>query len=106
MPRLHTCKKQLKLLDFFIEKTRNIACTHSVERPETHTMRQATLHVCLPSLMGDGDTGIEIVCSEEKKCFVLGGLKSSQNRKKISYTVTTTNQPRKDPFQLSSPHSP
>jgi hypothetical protein len=34
--------------------------------PETHTNRQATQHGCLPSLLGDGDKGIEIVYFEKK----------------------------------------
>ncbi len=34
--------------------------------PETYTKRQATQHGCLPSLLGDGDKGIEIVYDEEK----------------------------------------
>ncbi len=36
--------------------------------PETHTKRQATQHgyLYLPSLLGDGDKGIEIVYGEEK----------------------------------------
>ncbi len=33
---------------------------------ETHTKRQAIQHGCLPSLLGDGDKGIEKVYSEEK----------------------------------------
>jgi hypothetical protein len=33
---------------------------------ETHFKRQATLHDCLPSLLGDGDKGIKIVYDEEK----------------------------------------
>ncbi len=36
---------------------------------ETHTLRQATQHVCLPSLLGDGDKGIEIAYAEEKNIF-------------------------------------
>jgi hypothetical protein len=35
-------------------------------RPETYTERQATLHGCLPSLLGDWDKEIEIVSDEEK----------------------------------------
>jgi hypothetical protein len=35
--------------------------------PETHTKRQATQHGCLPSLLGDGYKGIEILYDEEKK---------------------------------------
>jgi hypothetical protein len=34
--------------------------------PETLTKRQATQHGCLPSLLCDGDKGIEIVYGEEK----------------------------------------
>jgi hypothetical protein len=33
--------------------------------PETPTKRQATQHSCLPSLLGDGDEGIEKVYGEE-----------------------------------------
>jgi hypothetical protein len=36
---------------------------------DTHTKRQATQHGCLPSLLGDGDKGIEIVYGEEEKIF-------------------------------------
>jgi hypothetical protein len=32
---------------------------------ETHTKRRATQHGCLPSLLGDGYKGIEIVYGEE-----------------------------------------
>jgi hypothetical protein len=41
-------------------------------RPETHTKRQAAQHGCLPSLLGDGDKGIEIVYGEKKKIFCTG----------------------------------
>jgi hypothetical protein len=34
--------------------------------PETHIKRQATQHGCLPSLLGDGDKGMEKVSGEEK----------------------------------------
>jgi hypothetical protein len=44
--------------------TRNVLDTVPV--PETHKKRQATQHGCLPSLLCDGDKGIEIVYSEEK----------------------------------------
>jgi hypothetical protein len=33
---------------------------------DTHNKRQATQHGCLPSLLGDGDKGIEIVYGKEK----------------------------------------
>ncbi len=34
--------------------------------PETHTKRQATLHDCLPSLLGGGHKGIKILNYEEQ----------------------------------------
>jgi hypothetical protein len=43
-----------------------VAWEMAMTQPETHTKRQATQHGCLPSLMGDGDKGIEILYSEEK----------------------------------------
>jgi hypothetical protein len=70
-----------------------------MERPETHTKRQATQHDCLPSFLGDGDTGIEIVYGEEKKYFVLGGLAAKAERK--SPVLARQAQLRKDPFHLS-----
>jgi hypothetical protein len=57
--------------------------------PET-TKRQATQHGCLPSLLGDGDKGIEIV-NGEKKYFVLGRLEQPR-QKKISWS----NEPPKE----------
>jgi hypothetical protein len=37
-----------------------------VAEPETYTNRQASHHGCLPSLLSDGEKGIEIVYGEEK----------------------------------------
>jgi hypothetical protein len=37
--------------------------------PETYTKRQAIQHGCLPSLLGDGDTKIEIAYGEEINIF-------------------------------------
>jgi hypothetical protein len=34
-------------------------------KQETHSKRQATQHGCLPSLLGDGDKGIELEYGEE-----------------------------------------
>jgi hypothetical protein len=60
---------------------------------ETQTKRQATQHGCLPSLLGDGDKGIEKY-RVRKKYFV----QLEQPRlKKISCTGRTS-QTRKDPF--------
>ncbi len=49
--------------------------------PETHTKRQATHHDCLPSLLGDGDKGIEIVYGEEK-IFCTGPTRASKAEQK------------------------
>ncbi len=73
-------------------------------KPETHTKIQMTQHGCLPSLLGDGDKGIEILYREGKKhSFYCEGY-SSRGKSKISCTGTTspTNQPWKDLFHLSS----
>ncbi len=42
----------------------------------SHTKRQATKHNCLPSLLGDGNTEIEIVCDEEKNILYRADLSS------------------------------
>jgi hypothetical protein len=62
------------------------------QRP--HTKRQATWHGCLPSLLG----------TVSKKKLYWGRLKQPKGRAKISCTSMTspTNQPREDPFHLSS----
>jgi hypothetical protein len=39
--------------------------------PETHTKRQATQHGCLPSLLGHGDKGIEIVWGKRQNINLL-----------------------------------
>jgi hypothetical protein len=39
---------------------------HIKVRNRDHTKRQATQHDCLPSLLGSGDKGIEIVYGEKK----------------------------------------
>ncbi len=48
--------------------------------PETHSKRQATQHDCLPSLLGDGDKGIETVYY-----FVLGRLEVTWQDKYLLY---------------------
>jgi hypothetical protein len=40
---------------------------------DTHYKRQATHHGCLPSLLGGGDKGIEIVYGEEKNILYWAG---------------------------------
>ncbi len=49
---------------------------------ETHTKRQATQHGCLPSLLGDGDKVIEILCGEEKKIFCTGLTRVAEEKQK------------------------
>jgi hypothetical protein len=46
-----------------------VAWEMAMTQPETYSKRQATKHGCLPSLMGNGDKGIEILYSEEKVIF-------------------------------------
>jgi hypothetical protein len=60
---------------------------------EAHTKRQATQHSCLPSLLGEGDKGIEIV---RKKYFALGVLDQQRQNKNLMY------QHDKPSFSLSS----
>jgi hypothetical protein len=48
--------------------------------PETRNKRQANLHDCLPSLLGDGDKCIEIVYGEEKIYCVLGRLEQPRHK--------------------------
>jgi hypothetical protein len=76
-------------------------------KPETHTKRQASLHGCLHSLLGDRDKGIEIVYGEEKIYFVLGRLEQQRQNKNLVYRHGKP-KPRKDAFHLYSlrSHSP
>jgi hypothetical protein len=70
-------------------------------RSETH--RQATRHDCLPSLLGDGDKGIEIVYGEGKNKFYWAD-KSSPGRTKslvLAPQAQAGNQGR-TPFYLYS----
>jgi hypothetical protein len=48
-----------------------------------------TPHGCLPSLLGDGDKGIEIVYGEEKKILCWADY-SSEGKTKIFCTGTTS----------------
>jgi hypothetical protein len=50
-------------------------------------MRQATQHDCLPSLVGNVDKGIEIVCVEEKYIFLLGRLEQPINAEQKSLVL-------------------
>ncbi len=75
---------------------------------ETHTKRQAPQHGCLPSLLGNGDKGIEKVYSEEKN-FVIKRLDQPRQNKNLLYRHDKPkNQPRKNPSHMYSlsPHQP
>jgi hypothetical protein len=47
---------------------------------ETHTNRQVALHGFLPNLLGDGYTGIEKVCGEEKYFIGPTGAASAEQK--------------------------
>jgi hypothetical protein len=63
---------------------------------ETHTKRHATQHDCLPSLLSDGDKGIEIVCSEEKNICLrpTRAAKTEQKSRVLARKDQRTNQGR------------
>jgi hypothetical protein len=76
---------------------------------DAHTKRQATQHGCLPSLLGNGDRGIEIMFGEEKKIFVLGQQGQLRQDKNLLYRHDKPNEPtKKELFHLSSlsPYTP
>jgi len=63
-------------------------------RPETYTERQATLHGCLPSLVGDWDKEIEIVCDEEKNILYRANYRAAKAEQK-SLVYDKPNEPAK-----------
>jgi hypothetical protein len=72
--------------------------------PETHNMRQATRHYCLPSLLGDWDKLSEIVCGEEI-FFCIGPTRAVAGQKYLvpaRHDEPPKNQPRKGPFHMYS----
>jgi hypothetical protein len=79
--------------------------------PETHTKRQATQQGCLPSLLGDGDKGIEIVYCEEKNILCTGPTRAAKEEQKSlvpAGQAQRTNQKKTPPpFHLYSlsPHN-
>ncbi len=68
--------------------------------PEKHTKRQATHHGCLPSLLGDGDKGIEMVYGEEKNILYRADLSSPGRTKSLvpARQAQRTNQERAPSF--------
>jgi hypothetical protein len=50
----------------FIPEYHRRLCSLQWYPTETHIKREATLHDCLPKLLGGGDKWIEIVYGEEK----------------------------------------
>ncbi len=74
--------------------------------PKTHTKRQATQHGCLPSLLGDGDKGIEIVMVR-KKYFVLSWKEHPRQNKNLLYRHDKPNEPnKKGPLKQSAGATP
>jgi len=61
---------------------------------DTYTRRQATQPGCLPSLLSDGNRGMEIVYGE--KNFVLGRLEQPGQNKNILYRHDKPNEPTKE----------
>jgi hypothetical protein len=62
---------------------------------QRHTLRQATKHGCLPSLLGGGDKGIETVCGEEKNILYWADWSSQGKTKSLvpARQDQQTNQP-------------
>jgi hypothetical protein len=69
-----------------------------------YTERQATLHGCLPSLLDDWDTKKLKLCAMRKNILYRADYRAAKaEQKSLVYDKTSpTNQPRKDPFHLSS----
>jgi hypothetical protein len=70
------------------------ACHNIILKPETHTKRQATQHGCLPSLLGDGDKVIEIVCGE--KIFCAGPTRAVKAEQNLLYRHDKPNEPSRE----------
>jgi hypothetical protein len=64
-------------------------------KSEAHTERRRPQHDCLPSLLGYGDKGIEIVYSEGKY-FALGQLERPRQNKNLLYWQDNPNEPTKE----------
>jgi hypothetical protein len=68
---------------------------YASSQPETHIMRQATQHDCLPSLLGDGCQWSEIV-HRRNKYFGLGRLEQSRLDKNLLYRHDEPHEPTKE----------
>ncbi len=80
-----------------IELVKKLIVNGAKCRTETHTMRQASQHVCLPSLLGDGDKWIKIVYGD---VFYTGPTRAAKARQKslvLARQAKLTNQ-RRTPF--------
>ncbi len=77
---------------------------------QTHTKRQATQHGCLPSLLGNGDRGIEIVCDEEKNILYRADYRAAKAKQKSLVPARQAQRPKpwRGPlsFVLFESHSP
>jgi hypothetical protein len=67
------------------------------DSPGDAHQRQAALHDCLPRLLGNGDTEIEIVYGEKKKYFVLSCRPEHPRQNKSHlYRHDEPNEPTKE----------
>jgi hypothetical protein len=62
---------------------------------ETHIKRKATQQGCLPSLLGDGVKGIEIVYGEEK-IFCTGPTRAAEAKQKSLVRHNKPNKPTRE----------
>ncbi len=65
----------------------------SVLVAETHSKRQATLHDCLPSLLGEEDKWL---CTVRRKYFVRGRLEQPRQGNNLLYRHEEPNKPIKE----------
>jgi hypothetical protein len=91
--------------DTQIHACRQILVVTTSPHRQRHTKRQATQHGSLPSLLDDGDKGIELVYGEKKE---ITGPTTAAKAVHKSLVPERPTQRRKDPFHLSSlsPHAP
>jgi hypothetical protein len=72
-----------------VKKTLIFSC----HKRREHTQRQATQHGCLPSFLGDGDKGIEIVYDEEKICCTGPSRAATRQKINLLYWHDKPNEP-------------
>ncbi len=70
---------------------------------DTHTKRQATRHGCLPSLLGNGDRGIEIVYAVREKIFCTGPTRAAKAEQKSLVPALKAQQTNQEKTPLICP---